>query len=544
MANTGALRYRPEMPGIVIIGAGFGGIGMGIALKKAGFSDFVILEKSDDLGGTWHDNQYPGCACDVPSPLYSYSFELNPYWSRMFAPRREIWEYLQMCARKYGVDEHIRYGRRVEHMDWDDGSRRWHIATSRKSGRGQESGSGGEPGGGWESGDGRTEDYQARAVVSAAGALHLPSYPDIPGAQRFGGPSFHSARWNHSCDLEGKRVAVIGTGASAIQFIPEIARQARQLQVFQRTPPWLHPRPDAAIPAGLRSTFKAVPLTARMSRDAIYWMLEARAAGFAIHPKLMAPLEQVARLHIEKQIADPELRARITPDYIIGCKRILLSSDYYPALQRPNVELITENITGMTGSAVVAADGTAHETDVIIYATGFKVVESVTGLNVTGRDGRKFTAQTIEAYHGITLAGFPNFFMLLGPNTALGHTSVVFMIESQIQHIMSCLRMLARDQADTIEVSESALERYNRALQRRLRRAVWSAGGCHSWYLDAEGINRALWPGFSFEYWARTRRARRSAYALTPAARVDGHAAWADGHAVRADGHTAEADGR
>jgi cation diffusion facilitator CzcD-associated flavoprotein CzcO len=486
----------------MIVGAGFGGIGMGIALKKAGFCDFVILEKSDDLGGTWHDNLYPGCACDIPSPLYSYSFELNPSWSRMFAPRREIWEYLHMCARKYGVDEHIRYGRRVEHMDWDEGTRRWHIATSHAAGDGHEP----------------SEDYQARAVVSAAGALHVPSYPDIPGAQRFGGPSFHSARWDNSCDLEGKRVAVIGTGASAIQFIPEIARQARQLQVFQRTPPWVHPRPDAPIPARVRSTFEAVPLTARMSREAVYLMLEARALGFAVHPRLMAPLEQVGRRHIENQIADPELRARVTPDYTIGCKRILLSSDYYPALQRPNVDLITEKITEITESAVITADGGPHPADVIIYATGFRVVESVTGPNVTGRDGRKFTAETIEAYHGITLAGFPNFFMLLGPNTGLGHSSVVFMIESQIQHIMSCLRMLARDQADAIEVSESALDRYNRGLQRRLRRAVWSAGGCSNWYLDAEGINRALWPGFSFEYWARTRRARRSAYALTPAA--------------------------
>jgi cation diffusion facilitator CzcD-associated flavoprotein CzcO len=500
------------MPGIVIIGAGFGGIGMGIALKKAGFDDFVILEKSDDLGGTWHDNLYPGCACDIPSPLYSYSFELNPSWSRMFAPQPEIWEYLHMCARKYGVDEHIGYGRRVEHMDWDEGTRRWHIATSRAAGDSQEPGADG------------TEDYQARAVVSAAGALHLPSYPDIPGAQRFSGPSFHSARWDRSCDLAGKRIAVIGTGASAIQFIPEIAGQARQLQVFQSTPPWVHPRPDAPIPARVRSAFEAVPLTARMSREAVYWMLEARALGFAVHPRLMAPLEQVGRRHIEKQIADPELRAKVTPDYTIGCKRILLSSDYYPALQRPNVDLITEKVTEITESAVITADGVEHPTDVIIYATGFKVVESVTGPNVTGRDGRKFTAQTIEAYHGITLAGFPNFFMLLGPNTGLGHSSVVFMIESQIQHVMSCLRMLAKDQADAIEVSESALRRYNRGLQRRLRRAVWSAGGCSNWYLDAEGINRALWPGFSFEYWARTRRARRSAYALTPAARADRHA--------------------
>jgi cation diffusion facilitator CzcD-associated flavoprotein CzcO len=478
------------MPGIVIIGAGFGGIGMAIALKQAAFDDFVILEKSDNLGGTWHHNKYPGCACDVPSPLYSYSYELNPSWSRLFAPQQEIWEYLRMCAGKYGVDEHIRYGCTVERLDWDDKARRWMIATSQNS-------------------------YQARAVVSAGGALHLPSCPEIPGAGRFGGPSFHSAQWDPSVDLAGQRVAVIGTGASAIQFIPEIAKRVGHLAVFQRTPPWVHPRPDAPIPARLREVFGAFPVTARMSRDAIYLALETRALGFAVHPKLMAPLAQMARRHIEHQITDPALRARVTPDYTIGCKRILLSSDYYPALQRPNVELITSDITEITPNAVVTADGTRHETDVIIYATGFKVVESVTGLNVTGRDGRKLTPETLAAYHGITVAGFPNFFMLLGPNTALGHTSVVFMIESQVQHVMSCLRRLARDKATTIEVREPAVRHYNDGLHRRLRRAVWSTGGCTSWYLDADGINRALWPGFSFEYWARTRRARRSAYTVS-----------------------------
>ena len=486
------------MPGIVIIGAGFGGIGMAIALKRAGFSDFVILEKSDDLGGTWCHNQYPGCACDVPSPLYSYSFELNPSWSRVFAPQQEIWDYLRMCARKYGVEEHIRYGRTVERMDWDEGTRRWDIATRASAGEGQ------------------PENYRARAVVSAAGALHLPSYPDIPGAGRFGGPSFHSAQWDKSADLAGKRVAVIGTGASAIQFIPEIAGQAGHLDVFQRTPPWVHPRPDVPIPARVREVFQASPVTARMSRDAIYLLMEARALGFAVHPKLMAPLQQMGRRHIERQIADPGLRAAVTPDYTIGCKRILLSSDYYPTLQRPNVNLVTDDITEITETAIITADGAALEADVIIYGTGFNVIESVSSLNVSGRDGRKLTPDTLEAYQGITLAGFPNFFMLLGPNTGLGHTSVVFMIESQIHHVMSCLRRLARDQADTIEVREPVLRHYNRELQRRLRRAVWSEGGCRSWYLDADGVNRTLWPGFTFEYWARTRRARRSAYTVAP----------------------------
>jgi cation diffusion facilitator CzcD-associated flavoprotein CzcO len=466
---------------------------MGIALKQAGYDDFIILDKEDDLGGTWRDNQYPGCACDVPSPLYSFSFELNPDWSRLFAPQREIWAYLRGCARKYGLEAHIRYGSVVEQMQWDEDERRWDVQTVEH---------------------GELGSWRPRAVVSAAGALHLPAYPDIPGAERFAGTSFHSARWDQSCDLAGKRVAVIGTGASAIQFVPEIAKQAAQLTVFQRTPPWIHPRPDAPIPARMRTAFRKAPVAARALRDAIYLGLEARAMGFAISPKLMAPLEAMARRHLASQVTDPALRAQLTPDYTIGCKRILLSSDYYPALQRPNVSLVTEGITGITEAGVTTADGEEHKADVIIYATGFKAIESVTSLNVTGRDGRKLRAENLEAYRGITAAGFPNLFLLLGPNTALGHTSVVFMIETQIQHVLSCLRLIARDKADAIEVVESAQRRYNDALQRRLRRAVWSEGGCRSWYLDADGVNRTLWPGFTFEYWARTRRARPGDYAM------------------------------
>ena len=489
------MSYCPGMPGIVIVGAGFGGIGMGIALKRAGFDDFVILEKSEDLGGTWHDNRYPGCACDVPSLLYSYSYELNPEWTRVFAPQQEIWDYLRACASKYGVAEHIRYGVRVERLDWDDAARRWDVETVR---------------------DGEQQGYRARAVVSAAGALHIPSYPDIPGADRFAGTAFHSARWDNSCDLTGKRVAVIGTGASAIQFIPEIAEGAAQVSVFQRTPPWVHARPNIEIPARARKVFRRVPGAARASRDAIYLLMELRGLGFTISPKLMAPLKQMGRKHIEHQITDPELRAKVTPDYTIGCKRILFSSDYYPALQRPNVDLVTDGIREITATGVVTADGVEHPADVIIYATGFKVVESVTSLNVAGRGGRKLTPEGLEAYKGVTVAGFPNFFLLLGPNTGLGHTSVIFMIESQVQHIMSCLRILARDHGDAIEVSAAAERRYNTELQRRLRGSVWNAGGCDSWYLDADGVNRTIWPGFTFEYWARTRRARRSAYEVTP----------------------------
>jgi cation diffusion facilitator CzcD-associated flavoprotein CzcO len=411
----------------------------------------------------------------------------------MFAPQREIWEYMRQCADKYKIGPHIRFGRSVERMEWDEAARRWHIGTV------------------------TGEAYTARAVVSGIGALHVPSVPEIPGAGRFAGPAFHSAQWDQSCDVAGRRVAVIGTGASAIQFIPEVARQAARVHVFQRTPPWIHPRPDFEIPPPVRAAFGAAPPVTRAFRDGIYWLLEARAAGFAVHPRLMAPLRWMAQRHIKRQVADPALRAKVTPDYTIGCKRILLSSDYYPALARPNVDLVTEPVVRITECGLACADGSAYDADVIIYGTGFRAIEAVAELDVAGRDGVKLQdvwRDGIEAYHGITVPGFPNFFMLLGPNTGLGHNSVIFMIESQVQHVLSCLRLLARQGGEMIEVKPSALRRFNAGIQRRLSRAVWSEGGCTSWYLDAGGVNRALWPGFSFEYWARTRRARRADYVI------------------------------
>jgi len=480
-------------PAIVIIGSGFAGLCMAIALKRAGYHDFVVLEKNDDLGGTWRDNTYPGCACDVPSHMYSFSFALNPGWSRMFAPQPEIWEYMRQCARTYGITAHIRFGCPVESIEWDEAAGRWRVATA--------------PG----------ETYTARAVVSGIGGLHVPWFPDIPGAGQFGGTAFHSAQWDHSCDLSGKRVAVIGTGASAIQFIPQIAGQAARVYVFQRTAPWIHPRPDFEIPPAVRAAFAAAPPVMRTFRNGIYWLLEIRAAGFAVHPGLMTPLQRIAEHHLTRQIPDPALRAKLTPDYTIGCKRILQSSDYYPALTRLNVEIVTDPIGQITGSGLAAADGSAYDVDVIVYGTGFRTVEALAELNVAGREGVKLQdawRDGAEAYHGITVPGFPNFFLLLGPNTGLGHNSVIFMIESQVQHVMSCLRLLARQNGATIEVSPSVLRRYSDRIQRRLRRAVWSQGGCTSWYLDADGVNRVLWPGFSFEYWARTRRARRADYVI------------------------------
>jgi cation diffusion facilitator CzcD-associated flavoprotein CzcO len=484
---------RTDNPQVVVIGAGFGGIGMAIQLKRAGWHDFVVLEKGADLGGTWRDNSYPGCACDVPSHLYSYSFELNPHWSRMFSPQEEIWDYLRHCARRYGVEPHLRFGVRVESMEWDEAAARWRVTTD-----------GGEI-------------LTPRAVVSAIGALHVPHVPDIPGAERFAGTTFHSSQWDHTADLAGKRVAVIGTGASAVQFVPHLAGEVERLHVFQRTPPWIHPRPDGDIPERWRRRFAKVPLLMRAFRSSIYWGMELRALGFALHPKLMAPLATMARRHLERQVPDPELRAKLTPAYTIGCKRILLSSDYYPTLSRPDVDLVTDGIAEIGEHGIVTRDGRTYEVDAIIYGTGFRVTSALMDQQIVGRGGQKIQdawSGGVEAHHGITVAGFPNFFMLLGPNTGTGHTSVLFFVEAQTRHVLDCLRRLVGSGSDgaAIEVAAGAQQAFNAGLHRRLRKAVWNVGGCTSWYLDERGVNRTLWPGFSFEYWARARRARRAHY--------------------------------
>ncbi|WP_424529374.1 flavin-containing monooxygenase [Sphaerisporangium viridialbum] len=480
-------------PGITIIGSGFAGLCMAIKLKDAGYHDFVILEKDSDLGGTWRDNTYPGCACDVPSPMYSFSFELNPEWSRLFAPRREIWDYLRACVEKYGLAPHIRFGKEVAGLEYLDETNRWRVST----------------------GDGAT--FTTNAVVSGIGALHVPSLPGIPGRETFAGRSFHSANWDHSCDLTGKRVAVVGTGASAIQFVPQIARRAGRLHVFQRTAPWIQPKPDVPLSERTRRTLRTLPLAGRALRNAVYWLLETRALGFTVDPRLMKVHQVVAERHLAAQVPDAELRARLTPDYTIGCKRILLSDDYYPTFGRDDVELVTDRITEIREHSIVDATGREHPVDVIVYGTGFKVTEALTEQRITGRNGLKIQdawRDGIQAYLGTATAGFPNLFFLLGPNTGLGHNSVVFMIEAQVRYVMSCLRLLSSTRARALDVRPEAQRAYNDRLQERLERLVWSEGGCVSWYLDDQGRNRTLWPGFTFEFWARTRNVKPKAYEL------------------------------
>ncbi len=481
-----------EQTEVAIIGSGFSGICMGIKLKQAGIHDFVILEKDDDLGGTWRDNTYPGCACDIPSYLYSFSFAPNPGWTRMFAPWDEILGYLRDCADRFGIIPHIRYGADVTGASYSDGS--WTVQVN---------------------GD---DALTARALVTGVGALHDARVPDLPGIGSFAGTAFHSAHWNHTHDLNGRRVAVIGTGASAIQFVPRIAPQVERLTVFQRTAPWVTPKPDRAIGPRERAVHTRFPAGQRALRNAVYLAMELRGLGFALSPKLMKPLEVQARRHLQKQVTDPGLRARLTPDYQIGCKRMLFSSDYYPTFSRDNVDLVTERISRVTPGGVVTADGTEHPCDTLVLATGFRVSGSLTRMRITGRDGADLNDEWKRDGHaahlGITVSGFPNLFLLVGPNTTLGHSSMVFMIEAQVRYVLQAIRLLHAG-TPAVEVRPDVQDRFVSAVRDKLDSTVWQSG-CASWYLDERGRNTTIWPRFTFDYWWRTRQLDAGEYVVGP----------------------------
>lgn len=490
-AGPAEVRASPAQElGVLIIGAGFGGLGMAIRLKQAGMDDFLIVEKDADVGGTWWANTYPGCACDVQSLLYSFSFEPKPDWSFMFGRQPEILAYLRRCADKYGLRPHLRLSSEVTRAAYDEAQRRWQVETA----------------------DGAR--YRARILVAATGGLSRPALPQIPGLERFEGKVFHSARWDHDYPLAGKRVAVIGTGASAIQFVPAIAEQVGQMFLFQRTPPWILPRPDRRISRLERGLFRRWPLVQRVFRGLLYWRLESRALVFTIWPRLSGAIQAMARRHIRQSIPDRDLRRKVTPDYQAGCKRVLLSDDYYPALTRRNVRLVTDPIREITAEAVITGDGQVFPVDAIILGTGFQATAPLPPGIILGRGGLDITerwSDGIEAYKGISVSGFPNLFILNGPNTGLGHNSVVFMLEAQIRYVMDALAIMAREGLDMLEVKAPVEARFNRRLQRRLARTVW-ASGCRSWYLDARGRNVTLWPGFTVEYWLRTRRVRLGDY--------------------------------
>ena len=471
----------PQHYRIAVIGAGFGGLGAAIRLKQRGYHDFVVLDRGSDVGGTWRDNTYPGCSCDVPSHLYSFSFDLNPGWSRSFSGQAEIWEYLRRCVDAYGLAPHLRLSTEVHGATWDGGQ--WVVETSRGT-------------------------YSADVLISGAGPLCEPAQPKLPGLETFTGEVFHSARWRHDLDLTGRRVAVVGTGASAIQFVPEIAPAVERLHLFQRTPPWVIRKSDRPISRLERRAFRTVPGLQRLVRYGVYWGREALATAF-LKPVIMRVSQRVARANLRRQVPDPELRAKLTPDYRLGCKRLLLSNDYYPALTRSNVELVTEAVAEVRPDAVVTSAGTTRTVDTIIFATGFHVTDSPIAQQIRGRDGRTLAEAwqgSPEAYLGTTVAGFPNLFLLLGPGTGTGHTSVVFMMECQLAYVLQALRHMDRTGATAIEPTPAAQRAFISTMDRKMAGTVWMAGGCRSWYKDSTGRVSAIWPGYTWSYRLRTRR--------------------------------------
>jgi cation diffusion facilitator CzcD-associated flavoprotein CzcO len=480
---------------VAIVGSGFSGLGMAIRLRQQGIEDFVVLERADDLGGTWRDNTYPGCQCDIPSILYSFSFAPNPDWTHLYPRQAEIRDYLRRCAGRFDIYPFIRFGCEAQAASWDEAEAHWRLSTSE-----------GE----------RTADV----LVSAMGGLSVPSYPPVPGLERFRGALFHSAEWDHEHDLRGERVAVIGTGASAVQFVPEIQPIVGRLHVFQRTPAWVLPDPNRPFTPSERRLFRRLPIAQRALRGAIYALHEASVLGTIVNPRLIARFERLGRRHLEHQVPDAELRAKLTPNYTLGCKRITFSDAYLPALTQPSAELVTEPIAEVRERSIVTADGAERELDAIILGTGFKVMDNPAFERVRGRNGRTLAEAwkgSPRAYLGTTVAGFPNLFLLVGPNSAGGFNSIVFTSEAHISYAIRSLKQMERRRLRSVEVRPEVYAAFNREADRRLRHSVWNTGGCASWYLDANGRNGVWWPGFMSSLWRRTRRFDLGDYVVQPA---------------------------
>jgi cation diffusion facilitator CzcD-associated flavoprotein CzcO len=479
---------QAEQVTFLVIGAGFSGLGAAIRLKQAGYTDMVILERASDVGGTWRDNTYPGCRCDVQSNLYSYSFEPRADWSESFPSQPELWDYLRSVASKRGLAQYLRFGHEVTGARWDAGATRWLVSTTAGT-------------------------FAARYLIAGVGALVEPSLPDIPGIESFGGTIMHSARWDGSWQAAGRRVAIVGTGASAIQIVPSIQPQVEHLTVFQRTAPFVVPHTNHPVKPQVRALYRLVPATQRASRAAIYWMRELLVLGFVKNPRILKRAEVAWRKHMEKAIADPAIRAQLTPTYALGCKRVLPSNDYYPALAKDNVSLVTEKIIEFRPDAVVTADGAVHPVDTVILATGFHVTDNPTFAKVTGKDGETLAEAFGSTYLGTVVPGFPNYFHLTGANTGLGHSSMLLIIESQLNYIADGVAR-THSAGGTFEVRPEVAAAYNAELQRKLPGTVWGSG-CSSWYLDSEGRNLTLWPGFTFDFRRRTREFRASDFIIT-----------------------------
>ncbi|MFF7790015.1 NAD(P)-binding domain-containing protein [Streptomyces sp. NPDC007991] len=476
---------------VAVVGSGFGGLGAAVRLRREGVTDFVVLERAGSVGGTWRDNSYPGCACDVPSHLYSFSFAPNPDWPRVFSGREHIRAYLEHVTDTFRLRPHIRFDSEVKRMSWNAERLCWDIETSSGS-------------------------LSADIVVCATGPLSDPKVPDIPGLDSFPGKVFHSARWDHDYDLRGKRVAMVGTGASAIQIVPAVQPDVSRLTLFQRTPPWVLPRVDRAISDAERWLHRQLPFTSQLRRGLLWGIREVQVQAFTKRPNELGFVEQLAKRNMARAIKDPALRAKLTPDYRIGCKRILLSSEYYPALAQPNVDVVASGLAEVRGSTLVAADGSEAEADAIVFGTGFHVTDMPIAERVVGADGRTL-AETwkggMEALRGACVTGFPNWMTIIGPNTGLGNSSMIFIIESQLNYLADFVR-----QADVLggrvalDARPGAVRAWNHRVQERMKRTVWNTGGCTSWYLDASGRNTTIWPGTTAEFRRATRRVDLAEY--------------------------------
>ncbi|WP_405972492.1 NAD(P)/FAD-dependent oxidoreductase [Streptomyces sp. NBC_00988] len=488
--------YEREHVRVAVIGSGFGGLGAAVRLRREGVTDFVVLERADSVGGTWRDNSYPGCACDVPSHLYSFSFAPNADWPRTFSGQEHIRAYLENVADVFRLRPHIRFNSEVKMMTWDAERLRWDIETTGGS-------------------------YSADLVVSATGPLSDPKVPDVPGLDSFPGKVFHSARWDHDYDLRGKRVAMVGTGASAIQIVPAIQPDVERLTLFQRTPPWVMPRVDRPISAAERAVHRALPFTTQLRRGLLWGIRELQTQAFTKRPNELVLVEQLAKKNMARAIKDPALRAKLTPDYRIGCKRILLSRAYYPALAQPNVDVVASGLSEVRGSTVVAADGTTAEVDAIVFGTGFHVTDMPIADRVVGADGRTLAEAWqggMQALRGASAAGFPNWMTVIGPNTGLGTSSMILMIESQLNYLADYVRQLdVLGGRVALDARPSAVSAWNRRVQDRMKRTVWNTGGCTSWYMDASGRNTTIWPGTTAEFRKATRRVDLTEYEVARA---------------------------
>ncbi len=476
---------------IAIIGAGFAGIGAAIRLKQEGIESFTIFERASEVGGTWRDNTYPGCACDVQSHVYSFSFEQNPNWSRRYSTWQEIQEYLIGLVDKWDLEKHLRRNTEIVSAEFEEDHGTWTLTT--------------------DGGD----TFTARVVLAGVGGLVDPSYPTIEGLEDFSGDMFHTARWNHDVDLTDKRVAVIGTGASAVQVVPSIAPIVAKLGVFQRTAAWVVPKFDLKYSQGAKRRAARFPFLLRIARFLKYWLSELLGPIVFLNSKLLSRIgRSISMWNLRRQVQDPELRKRLTPGFQFGCKRVLVSDDYWATFERDNVELITEPIEAVRREGIETTDGKLHVFDVIVLATGFLMGLAAAPFSIRGRGGRTLDEvwrDGAAAYKGMTVSGFPNWFTMMGPNTGPGHTSVLVFTEAQIAHALQAIKKMIAEDIKYCDVRQDVQDRYNEGIQRRMKHMVW-ASGCHSWYLSSDGRNHSLYPGFAWEYVLRARHLNLADY--------------------------------